>query len=89
MSQLTHFLAALVGGAVVAAVLLLTGAGDDGPQTLITGGAGLANPTQNALSPREIYKRDAPGVVFITANVTQASSPFAPEQEGHSTARAS
>ena len=85
MSQLTHFLAALVGGAVVAAVLLLTGAGDDGPQTLIAGGAGLANPTQNALSPREIYKRDAPGVVFITANVTQAPSPFAPAQEGQST----
>jgi S1-C subfamily serine protease len=86
MSQLTHFLAALVGGAVVAAVLLLTGAaGDDDPQTVIAGGAGLANPTQDALSPREIYKRDAPGVVFITANVTQAPSPFAPAQEGQST----
>jgi putative serine protease PepD len=85
MSQLTHFLAALVGGAVVAAVLLLTGAGDDGTPTMIAGGAGLANPTQNALSPREIYKRDAPGVVFITANVTQAPSPFAPAQEGQST----
>ena len=85
MSQLTHFLAALVGGAVVAAVLLLTGAAGEDEQTMIAGGAGLANPTQDALSPREIYKRDAPGVVFITANVTQAASPFAPEPEGHST----
>jgi S1-C subfamily serine protease len=85
MSQLTHFLAALVGGAVVAAILLLTGAAGDDSQTMVTGGAGLANPTQDALSPREIYKRDAPGVVFITANVTQAPSPFAPAQEGQST----
>jgi len=83
MSRLTHFLAALAGGAVVAAVLLLTGAGGD--TRTVVGGADLANPTQDALSPREIYKRDAPGVVFITANVTQAASPFAPEQEGHST----
>ena len=87
MSQLTHFLAALVGGAVVAAILLLTGAGGgDGTTTVFSGaGAGLANPQRDALSPREIYKRDAPGVVFITANVTQAASPFAPEQEGLST----
>jgi len=84
MSQLTHFLAALVGGAVVAAILLLTGAAGDEP-TMIGDGGGLANPTQDALSPREIYKRDAPGVVFITANVTQAPSPFAPAQEGQST----
>jgi S1-C subfamily serine protease len=84
MSQLTHFLAALVGGAVVAAVLLLTGAGDD-TKTVNAGGGGLANPTRDALSPRDIYKRDAPGVVFITANVTQAASPFAPAQEGQST----
>jgi len=83
MSRLTHFLAALAGGAVVAAVLLLTGAGGD--TRTVVGGADLANPTQDALSPREIYKRDAPGVVFITANVTQAASPFAPEPEGHST----
>jgi S1-C subfamily serine protease len=86
MSQLTHFLAALVGGAVVAAVLLLTGTGgSDETTTVFSGGADLANPKQGALSPREIYKRDAPGVVFITANVTQAASPFAPQQEGQST----
>ena len=85
MSQLTHFLAALVGGAVVAAVLLATGAAGGETQTVFSGRSGLANPKEGALSPREIYKRDAPGVVFITANVTQAASPFAPEQEGLST----
>jgi len=86
MSQLTHFLAALFGGAVVAAVLLLTGAGGgDDTTTVFAGGADLANPKRGALSPREIYKRDAPGVVFITANVTQSASPFAPQQEGQST----
>ena len=87
MSQLTHFLAALVGGALVAAVLLLTGAGGGDETTTVFSGAGadIANPQQGALTPREIYKRDAPGVVFITANVTQAASPFAPEQEGQST----
>ena len=87
MSQLTHFLAALAGGALVAAVLLLSGAGGDDKTTTIISGAGadLANPQKGALTPREIYKRGAPGVVFITANVTQAASPFAPEQEGQST----
>jgi S1-C subfamily serine protease len=85
MSQLTHFLAALFGGAVVAAVLLLAGAGGGETTTVFSSGADLANPKQGALSPREIYKRDAPGVVFVTANVTQTASPFAPQQEGQST----
>ena len=84
MSQASHFLAALLGGAVVAAILLLTGAaGGDRTTTVFSGN--LANAKEGALSPREIYKRDAPGVVFITANVTQEASPFAPEQQGRST----
>ena len=86
MSQLTHFVAALIGGAVVAAVLLLTGAGgSDETTTVFSAGGDLANPTKGALSPREIYKRDAPGVVFITADAEQERSPFAPEQEGRAT----
>ena len=85
MSQLTHFLAALVGGAVVAAVLLLTGAGDGGETTTVyAGGSDIANPQRGALTPREIYRRDAPGVVFVTADAAQPASPFAPEQEGRS-----
>jgi S1-C subfamily serine protease len=85
MSQITHFVAALVGGAVVAAVLLLTGAGGGDDTTTVYAGSDLVNPKKGALTPREIYKRDAPGVVFITAAVTQDASPFAPEQRGEST----
>ncbi|MDP2709864.1 MAG: trypsin-like peptidase domain-containing protein [Solirubrobacteraceae bacterium] len=86
MSQITHFLAALIGGAVVAGVLLLTGAGGSGETTTVAAGSAVANPQQGALTPREIYKRDAPGVVFITADLQQASSsPFVPEQRGQST----
>ena len=85
MSQVTHFVAALVGGAVVAVVLLLTGATGDGDTKTIYAGADLANPKKGALTPREIYKRDAPGVVFITTDVTQAASPFGPEQRGQAT----
>jgi S1-C subfamily serine protease len=86
MSQLTHFVAALIGGAVVAVVLLVAGVpGDGGDTTTVAGGADLANPKKGALTPREIYKRDAPGVVFITADVTQAASPFGPQQHGQAT----
>jgi S1-C subfamily serine protease len=81
------FASALAGGAVVALALLATGlAGTNKTTTVIapaSGGGGLANPTRGALTPREIYKRDAPGVVYITADIaaTQAS-PFAPEGGG-------
>ncbi len=85
MSQVTHFVAALIGGAVVAVVLLLTGAAGGGDTKTVYMGADLANPKKGALTPREIYKRDAPGVVFITSDVTQAASPFGPEQRGEAT----
>jgi S1-C subfamily serine protease len=82
----SSLLAALVGGAVVAAVLLLLGVGGDTKRTTTViqqsplganrdaaagegGGAGL--------TPREIYKRDAPGVVNVRAQVVQqVESPF-------------
>jgi S1-C subfamily serine protease len=85
MSQISHFVAALIGGAVVAAVLLLTGVGGGDDTKTVFAGSDLANPKEGALTPREIYKRDAPGVVFITADVVQDASPFAPEQRGQST----
>jgi S1-C subfamily serine protease len=85
MSQISHFVAALIGGAVVAAVLLLTGAGGGDDTKTVFAGSDLVNPKEGALTPREIYKRDAPGVVFITADVVQDASPFAPEQRGQST----
>jgi S1-C subfamily serine protease len=85
MSQITHFLAALLGGAVVAVVLLATGAGGGDDTKTVFASSDIANPKKGGLTPREIYKRDALGVVFITAQVTQAASPFAPEQSGTAT----
>jgi S1-C subfamily serine protease len=85
MSKLVPLLSALVGGAVVAVVLLVSGlAGGEKTTTVVeSGGAGLANPTANALTPREIYKRDAPGVVYITADTGPSQpSPFLPDGGG-------
>jgi S1-C subfamily serine protease len=82
MNRLVPFLSALVGGAVVAVVLLATGLAGKDTTTVVqpaAGGAGLANPTPDALTPREIYKRDAPGVVYISADIgASQASPFAP-----------
>jgi S1-C subfamily serine protease len=78
MSRLMPFLSALVGGAVVAVVLLATGvAGEDTTTTVVEraqAGAALSNPTQGGLTPSEIYERDSPGVVYITASAEQVSS---------------
>jgi S1-C subfamily serine protease len=76
---------ALLGGGVVAAVLLATGA--VGPEHTTTvyrqsplsstaSVAGSSSP-QAALTARDIYKRDAPGVAFIRARTLgSGSSPF-------------
>jgi S1-C subfamily serine protease len=79
MSKLVPFLSALVGGAVVAVVLLVTGLAGKDTTTTVVEAAGLANPTPHALTPREIYKRDAPGVVHIAADIgSSQASPVAP-----------
>jgi len=67
------FLAALLGGVVVAVVLLLTGAGGGDTTTVVesSSGGAPANPEKGALSPRTIYRRDAPGVVFVQARVSE------------------
>ena len=91
---------ALLGGAVAAgAVALLDLGGDTTTTTVIqpapigvTDGsddAGRAD-AGAALTARDIYKRDSPGVVFIRADVVQAAqaSPFdfgQPEQRGQAT----
>ncbi|MEJ7797169.1 MAG: trypsin-like peptidase domain-containing protein [Solirubrobacteraceae bacterium] len=71
----SHFLAALLGGIVVAAVVLLAGDRDDGDGEVTTvvqqAGVALANPEKGALSPRTIYTRDAPGVVFVRARISE------------------
>lgn len=96
------FVAALLGGLVVAAALI----GYDqvrGPETstvveqapLRSGSQASTSTSSNGggqrlgLTPREIYERDAPGVVLIRAQVVQRSqSPFdlfGPEQQDEST----
>jgi S1-C subfamily serine protease len=88
-------LSGLVGGAVVAALMLLFDVGGDGRTTTVVQQAPLAASTAandaegSALTAAEIYKRDAPGVVFIRAQVVQRSqSPFdlfPTERRGEST----
>ncbi len=77
-------LAAIVGGGVTAGVLLGAGVVDEGNTTTVYQQSPLSA-TQPAaddraaggLTAREIYKRDAPGVVFIQARTLQAAqSPF-------------
>jgi len=71
----TSILSALVGGLVV--VLLVGAAGIGKTTETVIQQAPLAGQTQAtadgtaALTAKEIYKRDAPGVVFITAEVVQ------------------
>jgi S1-C subfamily serine protease len=82
---------AAIGGAGGAA--LVTGLGDGNKTTTVVQQAPLVgSPTSDtkssALTPREIYKRDAPGVVFIRSEIVQRSqSPFdlfPTEQRGES-----
>jgi S1-C subfamily serine protease len=91
-------LSGLLGGAVVAVLLLALGVNDNGKTTTTvvqqaplgantTGADG--KPSSAGLTPREIYKRDAPGVVYIRAQVVQRTqSPFdlfPTEQRGEAT----
>ena len=69
------FLAALLGALVGAGAILLTGVGDDSSSdttTVVEESTGApSNPSKGGLTPRAIYKRDAPGVVFIRAKVSE------------------
>jgi len=68
------FFAAVVGGAIVAAVMLIAGIGNTTTETIVEQGSSSANAGATSggeLTPRTIYQRDAPGVVFITATVIQ------------------
>jgi S1-C subfamily serine protease len=74
------FVAALIGGGIVAAAMLLAGVGNTTDRTIVepaslgaqTGATGAGAPTWGP-----IYERDAPGVVYITATVVaQTYSPF-------------
>lgn len=88
------FIAALVGGAVVAAVVAAFGGlGSSSTRTVTTVQSAPLAPSNAAqvskgLTPHEIYVRDAPGVVFVTSTIVQqGESPFNPFGEGGETQR--
>jgi S1-C subfamily serine protease len=92
----SSLIAAVLGGAVVAAVLLVLGVGGDTKKTTtviqqspLAGARDTAEGGGSGLTAREIYKRDAPGVVNVRAQVVQqVESPFdlgPQERQGQST----
>ncbi len=86
------FIAALIGGAVVAVALLALDVGGDGTTTTVVQQAPVASPSsegasstgaaQRGLTAHDIYERDAPGVVHVRAELRSSSdsSPFGLEQ---------
>jgi S1-C subfamily serine protease len=81
------FVSALLGGAVVAAVFLILGVtGHRTTETIVEQAPVAAEPASNTsgLTPHDIYVRDAPGVVFVRAQVIeQVQDPFdlVPQQQ--------
>jgi S1-C subfamily serine protease len=87
-------LSGLLGGGIVAALILALGVGGSDKTTTIVQQAPIAATTAadtdgKALTAADIYKRDAPGVVFIRSTIVQRSdSPFdlfPTEQRGEAT----
>jgi S1-C subfamily serine protease len=82
----TSVLSAVIGGALVAAVLLVLGVGGGSDKTTtviqqspISSTRGASQDGGPALTARDIYKHDAPGVVHISAQIVQqVQSPFDP-----------
>jgi S1-C subfamily serine protease len=77
------FVSALIGGAVVAAVIAVAGGlGTSSQKTVTTVQASPLAPSNaseqtRGPTPHEIYERDAPGVVFVTSTIAQKTeSPF-------------
>jgi len=77
------FVSALIGGAVVAAVIAAVGGLGESQKTVTTVQVApltRANASQQqtvGLTPHDIYVRAAPGVVFVTSTIVQKSeSPF-------------
>ncbi len=83
-STVRSFSAALIGGALVAVGLVVFGVGGGGSTTTtivqqapLAAAASPGSTSASGLTPREIYKRAAPGVVFVRAAVSQQiQSPF-------------
>ncbi|HEU4701799.1 MAG TPA: trypsin-like peptidase domain-containing protein [Conexibacter sp.] len=92
-------MAALIGGAVVAAVMVAldVGGGDGGTTTVVQqspvaspsseGGADSVRAAEQGLTAHDIYERDAPGVVHVRAELraNADSSPYDLGQNGEAT----
>ncbi len=76
------FIAALLGGGIVVAVVAAFGGLDSSQKSVTTVQAAPLTPsnasqTTHGLTPHDIYVRDAPGVVFVTSTIVQKTeSPF-------------
>ena len=90
----SSFVAAVLGGALVAAVMVLLDVGGSTKTTTVVqqtplAGRNASSGTGAALTARQIYKRDAPGVVHVKAQIVQrVASPFdlfPQEQRGEAT----
>ena len=90
--SLLAVLAAVLGGGVALAVAAIAGLDGGGSTTTVIQQSPLANTKSvsggGARTARDIYRADAPGVVFITANVVQQGSSafgFPQSQRGEAT----
>jgi S1-C subfamily serine protease len=94
----TNFLAGLLGGLVVlvlGAILIATGVIDTGSTKTVVRQSQLSMPSAEAasdagdgLTVEQIYRRDSPGVVFISSKIVQqTTNPFGfpSEQQGSAT----
>jgi S1-C subfamily serine protease len=76
---LIPFISALIGGAVVVAVVAAFGGLNSSSKTVTTVQAAPIAPSNasqkpsSGLTPHDIYVRDAPGVAFVTSTVVQKS----------------
>lgn len=78
----SHFVSAVIGGLIVAGGMVALGLTQGGPtETVVNEGAPAAAQTPadlSGLSAHDIYQRDAPAVVFVSAKlVEQIANPFA------------
>src|ERR1700733_10791067 len=76
------FISALLGGAIVVAVVAASGGLNGNQKTVTTVQAAPIAPSNasqqsKGLTPHDIYVKDAPGVVFVTSTIVQKTeSPF-------------
>jgi S1-C subfamily serine protease len=82
------FVSALLGGVLVAVVVVALGIAGEGSTKTVVGQApistGRASSSTASLTPHDIYARDAPGVVYVRALVVQTvENPFdlTPQQQ--------